>query len=322
MRVVVTGATGFIGGAAARALQRSGHDVTGIGRNQEAGERLRADGIYFVLMDIREPYWVDLLEGTDVVVHAAAAHTVWDRWETYRDTNIEASAALARSCKAFGTRMVYISHSAVYNLSRRQWGIPESEPCGPRFDSLYSLSKYLAEQEIQQLLPAACILRLRRVYGPGDTTFMPRLADALRERRLPRLAHREVHNQLLHIGNAVEAIELAVSSRVSGPVNLGDSELVGMWSLVDQVADAIGAPRPQHYVPAGLAVLAAKTVEWWARRRCLEPPFTVGEVKILTRGLSLDLTRAQTELGYWPVVETEVGLHAAIEALRPRRAAS
>ena len=78
----------------------------------------------------------------------------------------------------------------------------------------------------------------------------------------------------------------------------------------------------EAYGPAGVAVLAAKTVEWWARRRqSLEPPFTVGEVRILTRGLSLDLTRAHTELGYWPVVETEAGLRAAIDALRPRRAA-
>ncbi len=319
---MVTGATGFIGGAAARALHRSGHDVTGIGRNQEAGEQLRADGIHFVWMDIRRPYWVDLLEGTDVVVHAAAAHTVWDTWETYRDTNVEASATLARSCKAFGTRMVYISHSAVYNLSDRKWNIPESQPCGPRFDSRYSMSKYLAEQEIQQVLPGACILRLRRVYGPGDTTFLPRVAGAIRDGRLPRLTRGEVRNQLLHIGNAVEAIELAVGSRISGPVNLGDTELVGMWSLVDRVADAIGTPRPKRYLPAGVAVLAAKTVEWWARRRqSLEPPFTVGEVRILTRGLSLDLTRAHTELGYWPVIETEAGLRAAIDALRPRRAA-
>ncbi len=320
MRVVVTGATGFVGGAAARAFVRSGHTVVGIGRDIAAGSTLRADGVDFVRMDIRQPEWDRVLTGTDVVVHAAAVHSLWDTWAAYRHTNVEATGLLARACRKADCRMIYVSHSSVYNVSDRQWNIPESQPVGPRFDSRYALSKYLAEEAILGLLPEATVLRLRRVYGPGDQTFFPHLARVIADGTLPRLVRGEVRNQLLHIGNAVEAIELAAARPGVGLVNIADDELVGMWDVVDRIADAIGAQRPRRRVPAKVAEVAALASEFGRRvsGSAAAPQFTASAVRMLTRGMSLDLSRARAELGYWAVIEPEVGVAAAIEALRPR----
>ncbi len=323
MRYVVTGATGFVGGAVARTLARQGHDVTGVGRDEARGAALTRDGIIFRRLDIRGARWDNLMEGCDGVVHAAAEHTFWDHWESYRDTNVEASGAIARACRTYAVRLVHVSHSSVYNVSQRQWDIPESQPCGPRFDSRYALSKYRAEEEVLGALPSAAVVRLRRVYGPGDPSFMPRVADAVRSGRLPRLSRHGVPNEMCHIDNAVHGLVLALQSRIAGPVNIADGEQVEMWSVVDRLADRLQVPRPTAYVPASLAVGVAHALEWATRvrRSGTEPAFTASAVRMLTRGMSLDLTLAREQLGYAPVVSAAPAMAAAIAAYTPTRRA-
>ena len=88
------------------------------------------------------------------------------------------------------------------------------------------------------------------------------------------------------------------------PVNIADGQPTAIWAGIDAVADALGVPRPRVRVPAGLVERAAAGIEAVARRLPgrPEPRLTSTAVRLLTRGMRLDLTRARTELGYRPVV--------------------
>lgn len=329
MRVLVTGTSGFLGGRVARALAAD-HDVIGTGRRFPAGRRaeLTGLGVRLVPGDLTDPSGrralLTLIDDADAVVHCAAMSTLWGRWADLQRTNVDASALIARECARRGVRLVHISSPSIYNRAVAEdpsWGkagrpVPETLPVGPRFDSDYARSKWLAELAVATTNPTACILRPRGLYGPGDTSIMPRVVGALRAGRLPRLVDGEVWTDLTHVDNAAHAVRLAITTDVSGPVNIADGTPTPIWASIDQVADALGLPRPHRRIPARMVELAAAGVERVARALPggSEPKLTATGIRLLTRGMRLDLTRARQDLGYGPV-NTE-GLASTIEELR------
>lgn len=244
------------------------------------------------------------------MVHCAAMSTLWGRWADLQRINIDVPSRIAACCAARGIRLVHISSPSIYNRAIYQdptWGsaerpVPETLTVGPLFDSDYAKSKWLAEQAVLAACPEACILRPRGLYGPGDNAVMPRVIAALRSGRLPRLVVDDVLTDLTHVDNAAHAARLAVASSVSGPVNIADGTPTAIWAGIDQVADALGVARPQRRLPAGLVEAVASGNERLARTLGRgEPRLTVVGIRLLTRGVRLDLTRARTELGYTPI---------------------
>ncbi|GBF06344.1 NAD-dependent epimerase/dehydratase:Short-chain dehydrogenase/reductase SDR:3-beta hydroxysteroid dehydrogenase/isomerase:polysaccharide biosynthesis protein CapD:dTDP-4-dehydrorhamnose reductase:NmrA-like protein [Deinococcus aerius] len=318
MRVLVTGATGFLGGVVARDLVRDGHEVTGVGRNLERGAALEEAGVRFIPLDLRSPEPRErLLDGMDGVIHAAARSSLWGRWEDFVADNVTVSARLAHACAERGVRLVHISTPSVYNATGRRVRVPETTPVGPRFDSLYARSKFLAEEAVRLAHPEAAILRPRGVYGPGDTSILPRLVRALRSRRLPRLTRTEVHTELTHVRNAAHAARLALEQPAPGVFNVTDGETVPIWALLDRLADRLGVPRPHPYVPAPLVEGAAALLEGLAQLHPAkpEPVLTASGVRLLTRAMTLDLTRVRERLGYAPVVHPDEGLDEVLRAV-------
>lgn len=319
MKILVTGATGFLGGHLARHLVSTGHQVTGVGRNAEAGAALTSDGVSFLRADLRDPrQWRDAVEGHDAVVHCAARSTLWGRWADFRADNVDASAAVARAAVDARARLVAISSPSVYNATGVTTRVREDQPVGPRFDSMYARSKWLGEQAVARVDPSALILRPRGIHGDGDVAIVPRIAGALKAGRLPRLVSGEVWTHLSHVDNVVAAIDAGLASDVAGPVNITDLEPVGIWAAIDAVADAIGAPRPTKRVPARLVETVAAAMELAARCHPArpEPPLTASGVRLLTSPMSLDLTRAVDEMGYRPVHTAAEGLDLTIGGLR------
>ncbi|GGR12537.1 NAD-dependent epimerase/dehydratase family protein [Deinococcus ruber] len=317
MRILVTGATGFLGGAAARALARSGHAVTGTGRDPQQGAALEQAGMRFLRADLKDDP-APLLQNIDAVLHCAARSTLWGHWRDFYTDNVTVSAALARACALRGIRLVHISTPSVYNAASQTRNVPESLPIGPRFDSLYARSKFLAEQEVRFYVPGAAILRPRGIYGPGDTSILPRLARALRSGRLPRLTRHEVYTELTHVQNVVHAAKLALERPAAGVFNITDGVSVPIWATLDQLADVLKVPRPTRFVPAAVVEQAARLLELAYRLApgAPEPPITASGVRLLTRPMTLDLTRARERLGYVPVIHPEAGLNAVLEGLK------
>lgn len=314
MRVLVTGASGFLGGRAAQRLSAA-HEVVATGRvfTPERRRLLEQAGARLESADLTDADALPaLLADVDAVVHCAALSTLWGRWEDLRRTNVDVPARLARACAERGLRLVHVSSPSISNRAVHddpRWGtperpVPESLPVGPRFDSDYARSKHLAELAVRAAHPAACLLRPRGIYGPGDTAIVPRLLAALEARRLPRLVDGEVLTDLTHVDNAAHALCLAVASDIAGPVHIADGTPIPIWDSIDRLADHHGLPRPRLRLPAAPVEAAAGLAEQVARRLGrAEPRLTATGIRLLTRGMRLDLTRAREELGYRPVHE-------------------
>src|SRR5690606_23788365 len=92
-RVIIAGATGRLGRAAARALQKSGHEVITTGRKPAAGNRLRVEGFHYQRCDLAGDRAVlrHLAEGCEAVVHCAALSSPWGRRRDFVTGNVEAT---------------------------------------------------------------------------------------------------------------------------------------------------------------------------------------------------------------------------------------
>lgn len=162
MKVLITGASGFIGSALAARLQAGEHEIVAPARSE--------------WMDFASrPGRIPLLEGVDVVVHCAArAHVTReldeDPLEAFRRSNVGPTRRLAESCASAGVRrFVYLSSIGVHGNESGDRPIDESSPLCPV--DHYAVSKYEAELQLREIEQAGqlelVIVRPTLVYGPG-----------------------------------------------------------------------------------------------------------------------------------------------------------
>ncbi len=294
MRVAVTGASGFVGGAVASALVERGHDVVGFGRRPHGW----GGGHY--------EQW-DLASGPrrgefDAVVHSAA---LADDWASAADAMLANQIGTRTVVASFpGARIVHISTSSVYNAFVPNVRVGEDAPAPTRYLSTYSESKAAAELE----LPAdAVILRPHAVYGPGDTTLLPRILEGIRGRRLVLPNGARVRHTLTHIGNLVQAVELSLTGP-AGTYNVGDdTEVLLSAVLAEFLARRGRADVELTSIPYRVAFAAAGGLEALARARGSRPRLTRYAVSQLGLERTLDLSAARQKLGYRPGPTTLVG---------------
>src|SRR5699024_9859461 len=190
MKVMITGATGFLGFRACEYFHELGYEVIGVGRNQEKGKQLMEQGIHFEPLDLIErDRLVHICKGMDAVVHSAALSESWGEYEDFYQANVECTENVLDAVQMNEIkRLVHISTPSIYfNLNSRE-NVKENDVLPKRFVNAYARTKYLAEQKVQQAVEQgldAIILRPRALFGPRDTTILPRLIELNQTRGVP-----------------------------------------------------------------------------------------------------------------------------------------
>lgn len=320
-RIVVTGATGFVGGALVHRLHatRPQARVLALGRDPTRGAALQQAGISFTALDLTDAAGVArACKDADVVVHAAALSSPWGAPDAFHAANVVASQNVANACvRADVQRLVHISTPGIYHDGKPHRGIREDDPLPARAANHYAASKRAAEQRVL----AACtqgnvpvlVLRPRAIFGPGDTSILPRIAEALRKGRLRRIGDGACMVDMSYIDNVVDAVLLAADApaQLGGRAyNISNGEPVRIWDVIDQLADALAVPRPAAAISRTRALLLARMLEagyrMFAPRR--EPPLMRYGVDLLSIDMTLDISRARAELGYQP----RIPMHEAL----------
>jgi nucleoside-diphosphate-sugar epimerase len=321
MKILVTGATGFLGSRACHALAARGASVVGVGRNVELGAKLTAPGVAFVAADLRDPAAVrPLCRGVDCVVHSAALSSPWGRPAEFVAANVTATRTLLRSALEHGVKtFVHISSPSVYFDFTDRLDIAETDPVARRFASAYSASKYEAEWAVHQAAARGLrvvILRPRGIFGPGDTSIIPRIVAAHRAGALRVIGDGRNVVDLTHVDNVVHAIERAIacSAPLPDPVfNISNGEPVRLWDFINEIVTGVGLPRVTRRMPYAVAHQLAHAAEVWSRTfgGWSEPRLTRYTVGLLAKSQTLDIGKARRVLGYEPVV----GMRAAIASV-------
>lgn len=313
MKVLATGASGFLGRAVVGALLEAGHTVRTLQRRPSG-----VAGADDRLGSVTDPDAVaSALSGMDGVVHLAAKVSLAGDPADFRAVNVEGTRTLLDAAADAGVaRIVHVSSPSVAHAGHALAGVG-AEPADPSAaHGEYARTK--AEAELLALSRAAdrtalVAIRPHLVWGPGDTQLIARVVARARRGTLPLLDGGTALIDSTYVDNAASGIAAALArvDDVSGRAYVltnGEPRPVG--DLLAGICHASGVTPPRFNVPAGLAKAAGSLIErvWAVRPGQDEPPMTRFLAEQLSTAHWFDQTEIRRDLRWTPAVSIDEGL--------------
>jgi nucleoside-diphosphate-sugar epimerase len=309
MKIVVTGATGFLGTRLLERLASRDANVTevlGVGRTLKPHSTVEGNNVNYQLGDLEDPKFVnEVISGADVVVHAAALSSQMAPPDTFKRANVMVTQHVVNACEEHGVkRLILISSPSVYFQMKDQASIRESDPL-PSPVNVYAKTKREAELIVEASDVPHVIFRPRALIGRGDTVILPRVIRAHSAGRLRRMGHERNHADLTPVSNVVDAILLAVQAQgdaLNQTYNISNGQQQLLWPLLDKAFLDLGMEAVTRSIPIPLAILVARLMEWHAKwlNSYKEPALTVYGIGTLTKDFGMDISKAKALLGYEP----------------------
>lgn len=311
MRVLITGATGFVGSALTHHLVSDGRLAirAAVRRESDAGP----EGVERVVVGdlTADTDWQAALSGVEAVVHLAGrAHVVDDAAadpiQEFRQVNVTAALELARQAAAAGVRRLVFLSSVKVN---GEHGIyTEADPPAPA--NAYGISKHEAEQGLRRVALESgmevVIIRSPLIYGPGAKANFRALMRAV-ARGIP-LPLGAIHNRrsLVALDNLLDFIHMSLEhpAAVNQTFLISDGEDLSTTDLIKRLAVAMGRTARLIPVPAAVLMVAANLL----RQRDLADR--------LLGSLQVDISKARRVLGWAPPISVDQGLRRAVGSSR------
>lgn len=319
MTALVTGGGGFLGGALVRMLLTRGQTVRSFSR--QVYPHLTALGVNQCQGDLTEQNALaKACEGCDIVYHVAAKAGVWGRYRDYYSTNVQGTACVLNACRREGVRrLVFTSSPSVIYNGRDIEGGNESLPYPKTFEAAYPETKAIAEQMVLQANGselATVALRPHLIWGAGDPHLVPRLLARAGQGKLRRIGCALNKVDVIHVENAAHAHLLAgeklePGSAIAGKAYfLSQGEPVVLWEFINRILIGAGAKPVDKSIPFWVAWSAGVLFEAAYRLFRLkgEPPMTRFVARQLSTSHWFDISAAQRDLGYAPIISTDEGL--------------
>ena len=238
MRIAVTGASGFVGGRIARALAAAGHAVTSYGRRPT--RMLSTPLPDYQVWDVSEHDAPRI--AVDAVVHCAALVGDWGGEREYNCVNVAGTAAVLEAFAA-ARRFVHVSTTSVYSDGQPKVQLREDTRTGDCL-TWYGRTKAAAESLVMQRRADAVILRPHMVYGPGDTTLLPRVVAAARFGQLAIPGNGANLVSPTHVDNLVDAVTCALATAARGAFNVADESPAPIGELLTRSSRALARQSP------------------------------------------------------------------------------
>jgi len=305
LKVLVTGATGFIGSHLVDALVQQGDRVRCLVRDTNRLGWVKDSPVEFVVGNCREKNSLKkAVQDVDQVFHLAGVTTAVKE-KTYFEVNGLGTENLAQACIENNPRLqkfIYVSSQAAAGPCRSGAKKKESDPCDPV--SPYGKSKLLGEELALSRSHALPLLILRpcAAYGPRDKGFYT-LCKCLSKRIKPGLADHDQYISMCHVDDLVRAILLAAETRTeSGEIFfLSDGHDYRMEEIGDIFAQAMAINPLKLRLPRQMLFGMAFFAECFSRLTGTPSILSRGKVEemICTNWLC-DISKARALLGYEP----------------------
>jgi nucleoside-diphosphate-sugar epimerase len=320
--VLVTGASGYLGGAVAARLAADGHRVRTLQRRPSG-----VAGVHDVLGTVTDPASRRAaVDGVDAVVHLAAKVSFTGDPQEFERVNVEGTRGLLADAAAAGAdRFVFVSSPSVAHTGASIMGDGAAPAEPERARGEYARTKAAAE-----LLALAAdapefrvtAVRPHLVWGPGDPQIVARVQDRARRGRLPVVGTGAALVDTCYIDDAVGGI-VAALERIDAAhgrayvLTSGEPRPIG--ELFAAFCRAAGVALPSRHVPVALAKLAGAVAEavWRVRPGEDEPPMTRFLAEQLSTAHWFDQRRTRADLQWRPEVGVTAGLARLVAATLP-----
>ncbi|HWD54059.1 MAG TPA: hopanoid-associated sugar epimerase [Acidimicrobiales bacterium] len=317
-RVLVTGATGFIGSAVTRNLVNRGQEVVALVEPGADTANLEGLEVKQVVGDLRRADDVrQVVGGCRAVFHVAALYRFWARDPSaFYAINVDGTRnVLGAASEAGVERLVYTSTVGTLGLEQVTDGSTAADersyPDVRHLYGSYKRSKYVAEHEVLRAaaegLPVSLILPTFPL-GPGDRAPTPtgQLVLDYLNGRVPGFVNTILN--VAHVDDVAEGQVLALERGRNGRSYILGGENLTLEQLLGELATITGLPRARIKVPRALSLVVAavsETIEGRILHR--HPSIPLEAARMSTSQMAFDVSRAKEELGYAP--------RPAIEAL-------
>jgi dihydroflavonol-4-reductase len=309
----ITGASGFVGSAVARALLASGYGVRALVRPTSPRTNLDLAGLQLVEADMRDERAVaQSVAGARYVFHVAADYRLWapDPDEIIRN-NVEGTRAVLRAARAAGVeRLVYTSSVATLRLNPDSTPADESQMLSEdRAIGAYKRSKVAAESLALQMaaddgLPLV-IVNPSTPIGPRDVRPTPtgRIIVEAASGRMPAFVDTGLN--LVHVDDVARGHLLALQRGRIGERYILGGEDVTLARMLAMIAGLVGRAAPRVRLPRRAIYPIAFVSEAIARFTGREPFATLDGLRMAKYRMFFTSAKAQSELGYTarPVIE-------------------
>lgn len=294
-KVIITGASGFIGGQLCKYLNSYGWEVEGWGRRPLAPAGWNSKIPYRSVDLCRK---IAPVGDVHNLVHVAGLADDKSSLKQLLRVNVEGTKNLT-SILPDRTGIVYISSASVYNYGNSK-PVKESDSRLSNELSDYGYSKLLAEHHLQQLydngnLAYLSILRPRAVYGPGDTTLLPRILQLKKGNKILFPGHGRVNISMTHVLNLCQAVRLNLEQKSNGVFNITDDNNYTLRNVIREIFSKhtgikwISIPLP----PLRLLASICSSLN-------LKSSINHQTLDYLNQPLVLDISEAKSILGYTP----------------------
>jgi nucleoside-diphosphate-sugar epimerase len=326
VKVLVTGAGGFLGFHVVETLLARGHDVlAGARRESSELQHLRARVVKLDLADRDELR--EACKGRDAVVHVAAKTGVWGPRAEFHATNVVGTENVIAACVSRKVpRLVLTSSPSVVFDGRDHVDASNDLPYPSRYLCEYPRTKAIAEQLVLaangRFGLATCALRPHLIFGARDPHLVPRILERARAKKLLRVGAGTNRVTLCAVENAALAHALAVESLTRDAPHAGNAYFVGqeqsvaLWPWISELLERLRLPPIERSLSEGTAYAlgAACELAWAVARRSSEPPMTRFVARVLSRSHSYSMAPAREAFGYREHVSTAAAVDAVVAA--------
>ena len=304
---LVTGATGFVGSAVARALAARGHALRLLVRPGSDRRNLAGIDAETVTGDLTDPASLArAAAGCRFVFHVAADYRIWvPNPDAMLRANLEGTRSMLRAAAEAGAeRIVYCSSVAALATSTDGTPVTEATPVDPgAIVSTYKRSKYLAEQAARDLAREGApivIVNPAAPVGPRDIKPTPTgqmILDAAAG-RTP--AYVDTGLNIVHVDDVAEGHALALERGRIGESYILGGENLTLRDLLTLIAELTGRHPPRLRLPIAAVWPVACIMETIARRSGGEPRVTRDSLRMARKKMFYSSAKAAAELGYAP----------------------
>jgi dihydroflavonol-4-reductase len=317
MKILITGASGFIGLQLVRRLKQTEHQIFCLVRKTSDVSLLKELGISLVTGDVTDQNsLIQGMKSCDWVMNLANLYSFWEPDKrVYTQVNIEGTRNVMQSALETGiSKVMHVSTAAIFGKPK---DVPftEESPVGPVRFSEYSRTKYEGdliawEYYRKNGLPLVVIYPVA-VLGSGDPKATGKYIQNLIRRRLPATVFDDSYFTFVHVKDVAEAIVRAAEKEN----NIGQKYIVGKYQLTfgeinRMVSEISRVPLPKFKLPALMTMINSRLLTWTADLT-KKPPLwgmAVDQMRIMREGARADGSKAERELGI-----TYTRIHTALE---------